>query len=362
MQSRRDFLKRTGLAAGALSVLPGASLQAASGNEKKLGVCLVGLGGYSTGRLAPALQLTEHCELRGIVTGSRYKIPYWKEKYGIPDGNVYGYTYMEQIAKNPDIDVVYIVLPTGMHAEYAIKAANAGKHVWLEKPMAMNPAECRAIIAACERNKVKLSIGYRMQHEPNTRRLMQWAEDKKYGQVRRVHATLGYTISEDANNWHLTEKLGGGYIYDLGVYPINAIRYATGEEPIAVTGKNTTVRHRMYRNVPEITEFELEFASGLRATGKSSANEMTHLLDIEYTNGAVTIDNYSQFSGMKGKTSDGLVIEDKAGNQIARQMDNDALAILNDTPVLVPGEEGLRDIAIIEAILLSARLAEKVHL
>src|SRR5690606_34265452 len=183
--SRRDLLKALG-AAGALAMAPG--LFAAPARKKKLGVALVGLGSYSRGQLAPALQLTEHCYLAGIVTGSPEKIPQWQERYQIPDGNVYNYDNMHEMANNPAIDVVYIVLPTGLHAQYSIIGANAGKHVWCEKPMAMNVAECEAIISACKKNKVQLTIGYRMQHEPNTQRLIAMATEKPYGRIKTITA------------------------------------------------------------------------------------------------------------------------------------------------------------------------------
>ena len=130
--------------------------------KKKLGVALLGLGNYSTNLLAPALQHTEHCELRGIITGSEEKIPKWQRKYGIKDANVYTYGSMAEIANNDDIDVIYVVTPTGTHKDFAVQAANTGKHVWCEKPMAMDSDECQAIIDACNRNNVTLSIGYRM--------------------------------------------------------------------------------------------------------------------------------------------------------------------------------------------------------
>ncbi|NJW54366.1 Gfo/Idh/MocA family protein, partial [Salinimicrobium oceani] len=150
MENRRNFIKKSGLVLAATALpFPGFLFGA---EKKKLGVALVGLGGYSTHQLAPALQETEYCELRGIVTGSPHKIPQWQEKYGIPDSNVYNYENMHEIANNDDIDVVYIVLPNSMHAKYTIIAANAGKHVWCEKPMAMNAEECRQMIAACEKN------------------------------------------------------------------------------------------------------------------------------------------------------------------------------------------------------------------
>ena len=136
MTSRRSFIKTTGLVLAASS-LPVYGLYNPP-RQKKLGVALVGLGYYSRDLLAPALQLTKHCELRGIVTGSPEKIPVWQKKYGIKDANVYNYENMHQIANNPDIDVIYIVLPNSLHKKYAIIAADAGKHVWCEKPMAMS--------------------------------------------------------------------------------------------------------------------------------------------------------------------------------------------------------------------------------
>ncbi|MDX1477042.1 MAG: Gfo/Idh/MocA family oxidoreductase, partial [Saprospiraceae bacterium] len=176
---RRRFL-RNAAAVSTFTVLRGASWLRARPSDS-LGVCLVGLGYYSTDLLAPALQLTRHCHLAGIVTGTPAKIPVWQRRYGIPDSNVYNYDTMHEMAGNTDIDIVYIVLPTSLHSRYSIIAANAGKHVWCEKPMARTVEECQAIIDACRANRVKLSIGYRMQHEPNTQIIMQHARTRPYG-------------------------------------------------------------------------------------------------------------------------------------------------------------------------------------
>ena len=183
---RRKFIHQTGLLVASTGILPNVLWSANRTQKKKLGIALVGLGYYSTDLLAPALQLTEHCELRGIVTGSPDKIPVWQEKYGIADKNIYDYSEMDKIADNQDIDVIYIVLPPSMHAEYTIKAANTGKHVWCEKPMAPSVAECEAMIKACNDNKVKLSIGYRCQHDPNIQAYMKAAKEKTFGAVKMV--------------------------------------------------------------------------------------------------------------------------------------------------------------------------------
>src|SRR5689334_17042564 len=136
--------------------------------KTQLGVAPLGLGNYAETRLAPGLTKTRNCALRGIVTGTPAKVAVWQERYSITDRNVYDYASFPQIANNAEIDVVYVVVPTALHAQYAIAAAEAGKHVWCEKPMAMNAEECQRIIDACRANRVSLSIGYRMQHEPNT--------------------------------------------------------------------------------------------------------------------------------------------------------------------------------------------------
>lgn len=351
MENRRSFIKKSGLfLSAALLPFPGCI---ASTSQRKLGVALVGLGYYSTDLLAPALQQTDYCELRGIVTGSPEKIPVWQRKYGIKDSNVYNYENMDSIASNPDIDVIYIVLPTGLHAEYAIKAANAGKHVWCEKPMARTADECRQIIEACNKNRVKLSIGYRMQHETNTKKIMTWAKTNPYGPIKSVVSEAGYNGST-INPWKLKKEMGGGAIYDMGVYPINAARYSTGMEPFAVTATQSTNRPEIFTEVDETTSFQLEFPGGILVDGKTSFGESLNNLEVTAENGWYYLRPMQSYSGVQGKTSDGLNLPPMRKNQQAVQMDDDALAIINDTEVMVPGSDGLKDIHIVEKINESA--------
>ena len=145
-QSRRNVLKSLALGSSLALVSPYDIL--AVTKKRKIGVALVGLGYYSTDLLAPALQQTEHCYLAGIVTGTPDKAVAWKEKYQIPEKNIYNYDNFDSIADNPDIDVVYVVLPPSMHEEYVIRASNAGKHVWCENPMAVTSQECKNMTKA----------------------------------------------------------------------------------------------------------------------------------------------------------------------------------------------------------------------
>ena len=356
MSSRRTFLKKSGLLLSAtLLPFPGCIISP----QKKLGVALVGLGYYSTDLLAPALQQTDHCELRGIVTGSPEKIPVWQKRYGIKDSNVYHYENMQEIANNDDIDVIYIVLPTGLHAEYAIKAANAGKHVWCEKPMARTANECLQIIDACNNNNVKLSIGYRMQHEKNTQTIMKWAETKPYGSIKNVISEAGYNGST-INPWKLKKEMGGGAIYDMGVYSINAARYSTGMEPIAVTATQSTDRPDIFTEVDETTSFRMEFPDGIIVDGKTSFGANLNNLEVTAEDGWYYLRPMQSYSGVRGKTSDGKILTPMGKNQQAVQMDDDALAIINAKPVLVPGEEGMKDIHIVEKINQAAATNQRV--
>src|SRR5688500_10760782 len=228
MINRRKFFEQTaaGIAGLALSQQAFANIIVPQKKER-LGVALVGLGYYSTDLLAPALQLTQKCSLAGIVTGTPSKAEKWKQQYNIADKNIYNYESFDSIANNPDIDVIYVVLPPSMHAEYTIRAARAGKHVWCEKPMAPSVAECKNMIGACNENKVKLSIGYRMHHEPNTQRIIKFRKDLTYGKVLNASAMAGY-VDPRTDHWKQKKNMGGGVMGDMGVYPLNAVRYSTG--------------------------------------------------------------------------------------------------------------------------------------
>ncbi|MEM6801141.1 MAG: Gfo/Idh/MocA family oxidoreductase [Bacteroidota bacterium] len=359
--NRRKFIKTLG--AAGLTILSAPNLYCTSKNQRKdkIGVALVGLGYYSRDLLAPALQLTQYCELRGIVTGSPNKIPIWQKLYGIPDKNVYTYENMDRIADNPDIDVIYIVLPTGLHAKYAIKAANTGKRVWCEKPMARTAAECQDIIDACKQNKVKLSIGYRMQHEPNTQTVISYATSNPYGKIKEIKAEAGYYEGR-TNHWKQNKALGGGAMYDMGVYPLNAIRYASGEEPIAVTASHETSRPKVYTEVDETTNFMLEFSSGIIAHGKTSFGMNINELRVDCEKGWYELRPFQAYNGVGGKCSDGTLLNKWIANQQAKQMDDDARAILDNTDPMVPGEEGMKDIRIVEAIYESAKAAKRISL
>jgi glucose-fructose oxidoreductase len=219
--------------------------------------------------------------------------------------------------------------------------------------------DCEAMIKACRDNHVSLAIGYRMHHEPNTQRIMQFRREQKYGKVIKATAEAGY-FDPRKDHWKQKKAMGGGVMGDMGVYPLNALRYGTGLEPIAVTAKSSTTRPEIYTEVEETMAFELEFPGGVTGTGEASFGKGMNKLHVDNERGWYELAPFQAYSGIKGTTSDGVMLEATIPNQQAKQMDDDAAAIMNGSPLVAPGEEGLKDTIVVEAIYRSAASGKKV--
>ena len=363
--TRRDFLKTASLGLGAAALAtPTLSPLApthAQARGRTLGVALVGLGNYATNQLAPALQHTRQCRLAGIVTGTPAKADTWSEKYSIPRTHIYNYETFDRIADNDDIDIVYVVLPNAMHAEYTIRAAQAGKHVISEKPMGISVSECEAMIAACNAAGVKLSIGYRLHFEPHNREAMRLGQDQVFGAVKVIESSFGFRIG-NPNQWRLDKELsGGGALMDVGIYAIQAARYVTGEEPVAVTAQAFTTDPVMFKEVHETIFWQLEFPGGAISNSTTSYGSYVERLYASCERGWFELGPAYSYSGIQGRTSQGPMDFPQVVQQ-AGQMDDFADCILNNRRSEVSGEEGLRDMKIIEAIYKAVETGENVRI
>jgi predicted dehydrogenase len=366
--SRRKFLYSLGMSALALPALSFSFSTDSSTkenqntmNQKKLGIALVGLGSYAGGQLAPALQQTEHCRLAGIVTGTPSKIPSWKQQYNIPDANVYNYQNFDTIKDNKDIDIVYVVLPNSMHAEYVIRAAAAGKHVICEKPMAITVEECDRMIDACKKAGKMLSIGYRLHFEPYNLEMVRLAKEKTFGDLKKMSAGFGFR--PPAGVWRLKKALsGGGPLMDVGIYCIQGFCYVSGAEPLAVTAQEgPKTDPEKFKEVEESLTWQFEMPNGVTAEGKTSYGEGMNYLKAEATNGTFQLTSAYNYSGQRGETSQGPMSFPQV-NQQARQMDDFALAIRNNRPTPVPGEMGRRDVKLLQAIYEAMRTGKRVEI
>jgi predicted dehydrogenase len=351
--SRRDFIRTGSLGAGALVLGSSLSALACTKADKRLGIALVGLGGYSGGQLAPALQHTKNCYLAGIVTGTPSKAEDWSKKYNIPKNNIYNYQTFDDIANNKDIDIVYVVLPVSMHKEYTIRAAKAGKHVICEKPMALNAAECREMIDACKKADRLLSIGYRLHFEPHTQEVMRLGQKQVFGKVTKVETGNGFTYNGDPNAWRLKKALaGGGGLMDMGIYAIQGARYTLGEEPIAVKATQEKTRPELFKDVDETVFWELQFPGGAKVTGKSSYNHDWGYLRAQAEKGNFELEPAYGYGGLDGKIN-GKPMQIPNIIQQAAQMDDFATCVSLKKQSRVPGEEGLKDMKVVDAIYRS---------
>ncbi len=313
--NRRIFVKRTSLGMSAIGLGltscsspkqdKSAGSDVAETSKRKLGVALVGLGNYATNQLAPALQHTEHCYLAGIVTGTKDKEQIWKDKYGIPDGNIYNYDNYDSIVNNEEIDIIYVVLPNSMHAEYTIRGAQAGKHMMCEKPMAISVTECQQMIDACTQANRKLSIGYRLHYEPFNAEMMRLGQKEVYGKITELEASFGFTMG-NLDQWRTRKAMaGGGPMMDVGIYALQGSIYIMGELPVTVTAKNTTINKEDWKDVEGSLEWEMTFPSGVVAKYETSYESNIQFLKAKAENGFFELAPAYVYNGLKGVTSDG---------------------------------------------------------
>lgn len=365
-------LNRRGLvlAAGGVLAAGTVGMPAWANPERKLGYAVVGLGGYGLGRIIPQFKECRHSRLVALVSGDPAKAKKVAAEYGVPERGIYNYENYDSIRDNPDIDIVYICLPVFMHAEYTIRAAAAGKHVMCEKPMAISVPECEQMIAACRKAGKKLMLGYRSRFEPHNVEAIRLARSGAIGKLRYFRSEHGF-VARDPNTWRMKKaQSGGGSLMDIGIYALQAARYMTGEEPSAVFAKETTDRSDpRFREVEDMIDFQLEFPSGVIASCMSmySANRNQFVLMGE--KGRIELEPATAYSGQRmwvgGERSDKTLVTPPPGpyaNQWVGQLDHMAQCVKENRETIVPGEEGLRDIRIIEAVYRSAREQKRIGL
>ncbi len=356
--TRRTFIQKS--MAGAFVTMASRSIRP---DDRRLNIALCGLGRYAS-LLADSFADTHYCKLAGLVTGTPSKADEWGNKYGVPRANIYDYKNFDSIKNNKDIDLVYVVLPNSMHKEYVIRAARAGKHVIVEKPMGISAAEGQEMIDACKAAKVQLGMGYRLHFEPYNLELKRLGQEKVFGQVRLVEASLGYR-SGTPGEWRLKKVLsGGGPLMNLGVYCVQACRYILGEEPISVTAQFGPIeRKELFTEVEETITWQLTFPSGAIGTSTSSYGFGVDRVYAAADEGSFELSPAISYGPFVGRTSKGPMSFPEI-NQQAAQLDGIAKEILDGRPLPdhINGNEGLKDMKVLDAIYKAARNGTKVSI
>jgi predicted dehydrogenase len=329
---------------------------------KKAGWAILGLGGYALGQIMPNFKECQRSRLVAVISGSPDKAKKVAGDYGLDAKNVYSYENLEAIKDNPDIDVVYVITPPGNHREFTVRSAQAGKHVCCEKPMAPTAKDCQAMIDACRKAGKLLQIGYRSRYEPHNIRAIEACRKGELGRLRSIVSDHGFNIPNGL--WRTQRKLsGGGSMMDIGIYSLNAARYLAGEEPVEVYATiHNLPNDPRFKEVEDTVHFTLRFPSGVVANCSSGYSwagmNRYHVIGERGTLEAEPATSY----GGQRLTMRRRPVEVPPGNQFAAQMDHLSACILDGGQVLTPGEDGLQDIRIIEAIYESARIGRPVKL
>lgn len=370
MTTRRDFLQKITASAFALPLAPQLGFLEANQPFSQpyqgpvLRVAIMGLGSYGT-RVAEAMLSSKMAKLTGVISGTPSKIKEWQTKYGIPEKNCYNYENFDAIKNNGEIDAVYIITPNALHKDQAIRVANAGKHVISEKPMALNAIEGQQMIDGCKKANVKLLVGYRMHFEPKTLEIVRMRSAGELGKVLFFQGQCGFVIG-DPTQWRLNKKLsGGGAMMDIGIYAVNGSRYMIGEEPIWVTAQETKNNPEKFKEgIDETIQFQFGFPGGAVASCLStySMNSLDRFF-VDGTKGFGEMQPSTGYGPIKARTHLGELTHPHVTHQTV-QMDEMAAIILQGKQPIIPvdGEEGLKDLKIMDAIFLAAKTGKKIEL
>lgn len=356
--TRREFNRLLVLGAGAqlISNLYGQMA------PRKTGYCIVGLGRISMQHFMPAIKMSAKAQVTALVTGHRDKGERMAAEYGVPASSIYSYDNYDEIARNPNIDAVYIALPNSMHAEYSIRAAKAGKHVLCEKPMSTSVADAREMIAACQQAKKRLMIGYRCHLEPVNLRAVELIREGRLGQIQAIESTFGFNIGP--NEWRTNRKLaGGGPLMDVGIYCLNACRYLTGEEPVEIDAHSSVIDHDgRFNEVEENISWTMTFPSGVLAACNSTYGAgMPGFYRVHGSKGILQVDNAFNYDGLVLRAdingAQPIVIPSPAPDpaHFVAEAEHFAECIQQDRQNKAPGEEGLRDMELMMRIYDSCK-------
>jgi predicted dehydrogenase len=328
-------------------------------NEKRIRYALIGAGNIAQVAVLPAFKHAKATsQLVAVISGDPEKRQALIEKY---DLELCGsYDDLERILTQAQIDAVYIATPNTLHRQYALRAAAAGVHVLCEKPLATSVAECEEIAQACAAAKVKLMVAYRLHFEAATLRAIELVKSGEIGEPRVFASVFSHVVRP--GDIRERPELGGGAIYDLGVYCVNAARNLFREEPTSVFATA-----QMRNGTDDTTTAILQFPHGRVAhftVSNSTAGVSSYR--VAGSAGDLRVEPAYEYSDKLEHhlTIDGKTTTESFGkrDQFAPELDYFSRCIMEDTEPEPNAEEAICDLRVIEAIVKSAATGQPVAL
>src|SRR3954471_7514378 len=337
-----------------------AAAQAAGGMRRQIRYAVVGLGHIAQVAVLPAFaNPRRNSRLAALVSGDDVKLKALSQKY--PGDRTCSYEQYDELLKSGDIDAVYIALPNSLHCDFALRAARAGIHVLCEKPLAVTEDECESMEAAAREKKVKLMAAYRLHFERANLEAVETARSGRIGEPRQFSSA--FTMQVVPGNIRANRELGGGVLYDIGIYCINAARSLFGDEPIEARAMVAGALGDVEESVAGLLRFPNErLASFVCSFG---AAKVSHYRIVGTKGDLVLEPGYDYAGALRHK----LTINGESRERRFAKRDQFAPELLYFSDCVLhnrepePGaREGLADVRVIRALYRSAELGQAVEL
>tara|TARA_R110002167_G_scaffold366433_1_gene596758 strand:+ start:21462 stop:22535 length:1074 start_codon:yes stop_codon:yes gene_type:complete len=326
---------------------------------------VVGAGWISQIAFLPGVGLTGNSKTTALVSGNREVSERLAEFYDIE--HTFTYDQYDEMLAADVVDAVYIALPNSMHADYAIRAAKAGKHVIVEKPLAISAQECRAMIEAAKAAGVYLMTAYRLHNEPGTVHVLDLIRSGAIGDPRVFSSVFSFQAGRD--NHRLKASHWGGPLQDIGIYCVNAVRHIFADEPVEVTAVRNQTDDPRFSEVEESFAATMMFPKGRVAQFVASFGaEQLDTYRIAGTEGEIAVERAYDFQSptIVRLTRGAEVVEHVFGqtDQFAGQTAYFSDCITAGVAPESCGEEGLADVEILLALEEAAKTgaAQKIEL
>ena len=329
-------------------------------NSSAVRYAVVGSGYIAQAAVLPAFaHAKRNSRLVAIVSGDAAKRKALARKYDVA---AYAYEDYDACLASGDIDAVYIALPNDQHLDYARRAARAGIHVLCEKPMAVDERECKRMIDACRRGRVKLMVAYRLHFERATLKALHDVDQGLIGEPRLFVSS--FTMDVKGRNIRVDAESGGGTLYDIGIYCVNAARHLFRAEPVEAFAMTAGRKG----DVEESATCMLRFGGDRLATFcVSFGADKTSEYRVVGTRGSLRVEpGYELASGLEHHVSRGgkekRTVAFAKRDQFAPELLHFSDCILGDREPEPTGEEGLADVRVIRALYKSAASGRPVRL
>lgn len=330
--------------------------------QSKVRYAVVGLGYIAQAAVLPSFaHARRNSSLHAIVSGSTEKLNQLGDKYRVPVRA----SYDEYERCLQEVDAVYIATPNSKHADYAVRAAKAGKHVLCEKPLAVTQEECRRMIKAAQQADIKIMTAYRLHFEPLFLEVLDIVRSGKIGEPRFFSSN--FSLHAKPGGIRTQRELGGGTLYDLGIYCINTARLMFGAEPTEVFASSIDGARSNMPEIDEMTSGLMKFDGDRLATFTTSfnANGVSDFRVVG-TEGNIHAEPAYEYAEALGYT---LTVGETQRNKKGRRRDQFAAeisyfsdCILNGTDPEPSAEEGCWDVRVVNALYQSAERGQPVTL